>query len=214
MGRWSALPRADVAIGAEARLQTLLIQLNRYGVLTRGSVLSEPDDPSFGTAYRDLSLLEERGTVRRGYFVAGLGASQFALPGAVDALRRADPWPDPIVLAATDPANPYGAALPWPPTLGHRPSRRAGALVVLARGEPIWFCERGMGTLIGFANTPAEVAGLGLSALAAALQRAGSKDVKIVTINGKPSIEANQLHESLISAGFALTPAGYRLRGM
>lgn len=214
VGRWSALPRATPSAEAEARLQGLLVQLNRYGVLTRGSVLSEPNEPSFGSAYRDLSLLEERGTVRRGYFVEGLGASQFALPGAVDALRRSEPWPEPVALAATDPANPYGAALPWPATLGHRPSRRAGALVVLSRGEPVWFCERGMGTLVGFPDTPTEVAEAGLRALAEALRGAGSKDVKIVTINGKPSIAAYQLHESLIKAGFGLTPSGYRLRGV
>ena len=111
--------------------------LDRYGVVTRGSVLTENSEGGFGAAYRALSSLEESGQCRRGYFVDGLGAAQFALTGAVDRLRaqqREPEQPQALVLAACDPANPYGAALPWPEREGHRPGRKAGALVVLVDG--------------------------------------------------------------------------------
>jgi ATP-dependent Lhr-like helicase len=112
--------------------------------------------------YPVLKALEERGQVRRGYFVAGLGGAQFALPGAVDrlrAVREIDPSspdgsggdaPTMVVLAATDPAQPFGAALPWPESAG-RPARAAGALVVVAAGEPVAYLERGGRSLVVFA---------------------------------------------------------------
>lgn len=212
IGRWSALPTASGTNPTQARVQELTIQLNRYGVLTRGSLMTEPNEPSFGAAYRDLVTLEERGTVRRGYFIAGLGASQFALPGAVDALRDPPSWNEPIVLAATDPANPFGAALPWPETKGHRPSRKAGALVVLLAGKPVWFCERGMGSLVSFGGVSHDGLAAGIFALGMALKSSKSTHVRIITIDGEPSITATHLHEPLTQSGFALTPGGYRLR--
>jgi ATP-dependent Lhr-like helicase len=104
--------------------------------------------------YSLLRALEESGKVRRGYFVDGLGAAQFALPGAVDRLRdmrEAGGRAEPIALAAADPAQPYGAALGWPPTEG-RPSRAAGAYLVVSDGEPVVFLERGARTLTTFAG--------------------------------------------------------------
>ena len=135
----------------------LFAQLDRYGVVTRGSVLTENAEGGFGAAYRALSALEESGQCRRGYFVEGLGAAQFALTGAVDRLRaqqREPEQPQAVVLAACDPANPYGAALPWPEREGHRPGRKAGALVVLVDGALVFYVERGGKTLLSFTEDP------------------------------------------------------------
>jgi len=128
--------------------------LDRYGVVTRETALGEGAEGGFAGVYPVLKALEERGEARRGYFVAGLGAAQFALPGAVDRLRGTrTPEPDapPVVLAATDPAQPYGAALAWPDSPG-RPARTAGAHVVLADGLPLAVLERGGRSLTTFAD--------------------------------------------------------------
>jgi ATP-dependent Lhr-like helicase len=130
--------------------------LERYGVVTREAVLAEGVGGGFAGVYGVLKAMEESGSVRRGYFVAGLGAAQFALPGAVDRLRSERrhldddrPVGAPVVLAAVDPANPYGAALPWPGSAG-RPARVAGAHVVLVDGDPAVFVERGGRRLLTF----------------------------------------------------------------
>lgn len=126
--------------------------LERHGVVTREAVLAEGAIGGFAGVYGVLKTMEERGHTRRGYFVDGLGAAQFALPGAVDRLRdvrtapevdlHPEDIPAPFVLAATDPAQPYGATLTWPLTTG-RPTRSAGAVVVLSNGEPlVWFDPR------------------------------------------------------------------------
>ncbi|HEY6933168.1 MAG TPA: crosslink repair DNA glycosylase YcaQ family protein, partial [Marmoricola sp.] len=142
-GRWSLLPEveADATRRAHAGAESLL---ERHGVVTRGAVVSERTPGGFAAAYKVLSAFEDQGRCRRGYFVEGLGAAQFGTAGAVDRLRsylQAEPRPGEkpvaVTLAATDPANPYGAALPWPDRGegGHRPGRKAGALVVLVDGE-------------------------------------------------------------------------------
>jgi ATP-dependent Lhr-like helicase len=144
--------------------------LERYGILTREMALGEGVEGGFAGVYPVLKLMEERGKVRRGYFVEGLGAAQFALPGAVDRLRAeqgapgADegverlPWesppvrsevPDGWVLAATDPAQPYGGVLAWPPSVG-QPSRSAGAFVVVVGGQACAYLERGGRRLLTF----------------------------------------------------------------
>jgi ATP-dependent Lhr-like helicase len=157
-GRWSLVapllePAPTATERAHARARAML---ERYGVVTREAVLAEGVGGGFASIYGVLKAMEESGSVRRGYFVAGLGAAQFALPGAVDRLRseRRDldgsPPPGPaVVLAAVDPANPYGAALPWPET-AHRPARVAGAHVVLVDGEVAVFVERGGRRLVTF----------------------------------------------------------------
>ena len=121
--------------------------LERHGILTRETVLAEGIPGGFSALYDALTDLETLGVCRRGYFVEGLGGAQFALPGAVERLRarRDDEDAPPLVLAATDPAQPYGAALPWPKRDGEhrRPSRVAGAYVVLAGAEPVVYVERG-----------------------------------------------------------------------
>jgi ATP-dependent Lhr-like helicase len=125
--------------------------LDRYGVLTREMALAEGIAAGFAGVYPVLKALEEQGRVRRGYFVSGLGAAQFAHPGAVDRLRgEREPGAAAVVmLAATDTAQPYGAALPWPDSDG-RPARAAGARVVLADGAAIAYLERGGRSVLTF----------------------------------------------------------------
>ncbi|MYA14935.1 MAG: DEAD/DEAH box helicase, partial [Acidimicrobiaceae bacterium] len=155
-GRWSLVE--PLLSPQPAPTESVLVRahqlLDRYGVVTRETALGEGIDGGFAGVYPVLKALEERGETRRGYFVAGLGAAQFALPGAVDRLRGArTPEPDsaPVVLAATDPAQPYGAALAWPDSAG-RPARTAGAHVVLADGVPLVVLERGGRSLATFAD--------------------------------------------------------------
>ena len=153
-GRWSLVepllsPRPAATESALARAHQLL---DRYGVVTRETALGEGTAGGFAGVYPVLKALEERGEARRGYFVAGLGAAQFALPGAVDRLRGTRSPDDdaaPVVLVATDPAQPYGAALAWPESPG-RPARAAGAHVVLADGMPLVVLERGGRSLATF----------------------------------------------------------------
>ena len=151
-GRWTLVDRSP-STAAERLAAEVFAQLDRYGVVTRGSVMTENSEGGFGAAYRALSTLEESGQCRRGYFVEGLGAAQFSLTGAVDRLRASQREPDlpqATVLAACDPANAYGAALPWPEREGHRPGRKAGALVVLVDGGLVFYVERGGRTLLSF----------------------------------------------------------------
>ena len=122
-------------------------------MLTREAVHAENVSGGFSTVYPIARGMEEAGRVRRGYFVAGLGAAQFALPGADDrlrALRQASEEPQTLVLAATDPANPYGAALAWPEREGTRPQRVAGAQVVLADGRLVAWIGRAERNLLTF----------------------------------------------------------------
>jgi len=152
-GRWSlAAPLFDVPaqpLDPAAKRRALAeLLLERYGILTRELVLAEGVPGGFSAIYPELAQLETLGVARRGYFVEGLGGAQFALPGAVERLRaqKAPEEAPPLVLAATDPAQPYGAALPWPKRDGdraRRPARTPGALVVLAGSEPVLYLERG-----------------------------------------------------------------------
>ncbi len=150
-GRWSlTAPLFENAPPAGPRLRAQAeLMLERYGIVTRETVLAEGVPGGFASLYGEMSNLEMLGTARRGYFVEGLGGAQFALPGAVERLRS---LPDTdgryLVLAATDPANPYGAGVPWPKRDGagqggRRPSRTPGAYVLLRDGEPLLFVERG-----------------------------------------------------------------------
>ena len=208
-GRWSLvapllLPAPLPTEAAHAQAMQLL---ERHGVLTREAALAEGIEGGFAAVYPVLKALEERGQVRRGYFVAGLGAAQFALPGAVDRLRSVrDPLePDltPVVLSATDPAQPYGAALPWPPSAG-RPARSAGAFVVLVAGEPVAELERGAKSLSTFgavAHHPHWADGL------TALVKDGRlRKIEIARIDGAPAAES-PVADQLRHAGFT---DGYR----
>ncbi|MFL6063725.1 MAG: ATP-dependent helicase [Friedmanniella sp.] len=212
-GRWSLVPRSDRS-PAERLAADVFTQLDRYGVVSRGSVMTETGEGGFGAAYRALSALEETGQCRRGYFIEGLGASQFALTGAVDRLRaqqREPEVPHAAVLAACDPANPYGAALPWPEREGHRPGRKAGALVVLVDGGLIFYVERGGKTLLSFSEDPGRV-GPAAAALAEAVQRGQLGKLSVERADGGHVFGSTLVSEALQAAGFRMTPQGLRLR--
>ncbi|MDT4891100.1 MAG: ATP-dependent helicase Lhr and Lhr-like helicase [Pseudonocardiales bacterium] len=222
-GRWSAVPARDLDLTRRA-IAAADILLDRYGLVTRGSVAGERVTGGFAAVYPVLKAAEEAGRTRRGYFVEGLGAAQFALPGAVDRLRaeaRPDDVREPtptLVLAATDPANPYGAALQWPVApapeggrRGHQPARKAGALVVLVDGECVIYVERGGRTLLSFSADPA-VLQPGADALALAVRDGALGKLQVERADGAP-VTASALGAALESAGFRPTPRGLRLRG-
>ena len=191
--------------------------LERHGVLTREAVLAEGVEGGFTAVYGMLKALEERGQVRRGYFVAGLGAAQFALPGAVDRLRATrEPGPDSglLLLAATDPAQPYGAALPWPDAVG-RPARAAGALVVLDDGVlRAWLDRRGhhLVTFPAGAVGGDERSDAWVLALIEAVKDGRVRSLEVRKIDGLPAGES-ELAPVLRSRGFADGYRGLVLRG-
>ncbi|HET9778283.1 MAG TPA: ATP-dependent helicase [Propionibacteriaceae bacterium] len=212
-GRWSVVQRSS-ATAADRLASDIFAQLDRYGVVTRGSVLTENAEGGFGAAYRALSSLEEAGQCRRGYFIESLGAAQFALTGAVDRLRghqRAPVEPAAVVLAAADPANPYGAALPWPEREGHRPGRKAGALVVLVGGALTFYVERGGKTLLSFTEDEARLEPAA-AALARSVQQGLLGKLTVERADGAHVFGSPRVTEALQNAGFRMTPQGLRLR--
>jgi ATP-dependent Lhr-like helicase len=213
VGRWSLVQRAG-ATPAERLATDVFAQLDRYGVVSRGSVLTENGEGGFGAAYRALSSMEESGQCRRGYFIEGLGAAQFALGGAVDRLRsyqREPETPTALVLAACDAANPYGAALPWPEREGHRPGRKAGALVVLVDGALTFYVERGGKTLLSFTEDPRRLAPAA-RVLAEAVQRGQLGKLSVERADGGHVFGSTLVSDALQAAGFRMTPQGLRLR--
>jgi len=216
-GRWSALPVPETDPTARA-LATAELMLDRYGIVTRGSVAAAEVPGGFAAIYRVLAAAEEAGRVRRGYFVEGLGAAQFGAVGAIDRLRAQarplDEGPgETLVLAATDPANPYGAALAWPARdTGHLPGRKAGALVVLVDGRLVLYVERGGRTLLSFTEEEAALAPAA-RALAQAVQRGVLGRLTVAKVDGELAIGSTQpLAKALAGAGFVLTPQGLRIR--
>jgi ATP-dependent Lhr-like helicase len=212
-GRWALVARGQTS-AADRLAAGIFAQLDRYGVATRGSVLTENSEGGFGAAYRALSALEESGQCRRGYFIEGLGAAQFALIGAVDRLRSYAHKPEEpaaLVLAACDPANPYGAALPWPDREGHRPGRKPGALVVLVGGALIFYVERGGKTLLSFTDDSSKLTPAA-SALARAVHDGLLGKLTVERADGAHIFSSPVVSEALQSAGFRMTPQGLRLR--
>ncbi|MCI0686183.1 MAG: ATP-dependent helicase [Sporichthyaceae bacterium] len=218
-GRWWLLPapETDPTRRAQALTETLL---DRHGVLTRGAVIGERPVGGFAPVYKVLRAYEDAGRARRGYFVEGLGGAQFALPGAVDRLRAlAEPRDNgsrALVLAATDPANPYGAALPWPDrpgevASGHKPGRKAGAIVVLVDGELVLYVERGGRTLLTWSE---ELPALqpAVDALALAVRDGALGKLTVERADGA-QVLTSPLGRVLETAGFHATPRGLRLRG-
>jgi ATP-dependent Lhr-like helicase len=212
-GRWSLV--ADLTMTALeptaltiARAEWLL---DRYGVVTREAVLAESLPGGFAGVYPVLRAMEEAGKARRGYFVAGLGAAQFAMPGAVDRLRdMREPSPSPAVqtFAAADPAQPYGAALQWPDSAG-RPSRAAGAFVVLIDGAPAAFLERGAKTLVTFRGGDP---GTWPHAIASLVKDGRLRKIELRQIDGLPA-SGHPATEALYAAGFVDGYYGPTVRG-
>ena len=239
-GRWSLLPhvRAQVfADGERAEGKTASLVpagpseterraalarslLERYGVVTREAVHAEGILGGFSAVYDVLKAMEEAGRVRRGYFVAGLGATQFAAPGAEDRLRSMRDRPEAphiVALAATDPANPYGAALPWPERAeGARPGRAAGAQVVLCDGELIGYLGRAERSLLTFLPADEPERGHAAAALASALSQliesGRRRSLLIAQVDGEPT-EKSKLAPHLSSAGFTPMSRGFFKRG-
>ena len=222
-GRWSLVePRlVDPTLRAAALAEGLL---DRHGIVTRGAVMAEHITGGFAGVYRVLSAYEDAGRCRRAYVVEGLGAAQFALPGAIDRIRGAAPdrrdpsaSPHPVVLAATDPANPYGAALGWPArpddiASGHKPGRKAGALVVLVDGDLILYVERGGRTLLTWSDDAAAL-GAACGALARAVRGGVLGRLTVQKADGTSVLAPHSvLGAALEAAGFTATPQGLRLR--
>jgi ATP-dependent Lhr-like helicase len=214
-GRWAlTAPLFERAPSVADRRRALAeILLDRHGIVTRGGVLGEGIAGGFSAVYPELGQMETLGLCRRGYFVEGLGGAQFALPGAIDRLRDLrvdrleDEDPDVLILGAADPAQPYGAALPWPRREGGRsPSRVFGAQVVLADGVPVVHVERGgrtMTTLVGPGHRFLEP---GLCALAQWARADRSRRLRIERIDGGPAADS-PVAPAMERAGFR---AGYR----
>jgi ATP-dependent helicase Lhr and Lhr-like helicase len=278
-GRWSLLPDRDP--DPTRRLHAVAqALLDRHGIVTRGSVVAERIPGGFGAVYPVLRAMEEAGQCRRGYFVEGLGAAQFALPGAVDRMRaiaaaqeaaaeglaggtepgadgdaaggHRELWPgEPppptgppgagggawssggagsagatgeaenagptvTVLAAADPANAFGSALPWPARPGevpgaHRPGRKAGALVVLSGGHLVLYVERGGKTLLSWTSDP-EILVPAAAGLAEAVRGGALGRLTVERADGT-GVYDTPLAQALADAGFRPTPRGLRLRG-
>ncbi len=210
-GRWSltsSLFRAQVDPGARRRTLAELL-LERYGIVTREQVLAEGISGGFSILYDALGQLETLGVCRRGYFVEGLGGAQFALPGAVERLRsqRADEEAPPVVLAATDPAQAYGAALPWPKRddEARRPQRVAGAYVVLAGAEPVVYVERGgKGISVLVEDDDARIAPA-LEALARFVTSGRGRKLSLERVDGEPVV-GSRWEARLIDLGFRAGP--------
>ncbi|MEJ7831758.1 MAG: ATP-dependent helicase [Nocardioides sp.] len=217
-GRWALLPEIDTdpTRRAHAAAERLL---DRHGVVTRGAVVSERVPGGFAAVYKVLSAFEDSGRCRRGYFVGGLGAAQFGTSGAIDRLRTfselaVDAKPIAVALAATDPANPYGAALRWPEQdLGHRPGRKAGAIVVLIDGRLTLYVERGGRTLLTWSDD-VELLTPAAAALAEAARRGSLGRLTVEKADGAQLLGAGStpLREALNAAGFVATPRGLRFR--
>ncbi len=219
-GRWSLvseLLRDAPATGPRLRAQAELM-LERYGIVTRETVLSEGVPGGFTTLYGELSNLEILGTARRGYFVEGLGGAQFALAGAVERLRSL-PREEGVftVLAATDPAQPYGSQLSWPrpPARdgsedeegrgGRRPSRVAGAYVLLRDGEPVVYVERGGKGILLLARLDDDELGAALAALNDATEAGVIPKLGVEKVNGDP-VMGSGYENALVEAGFSRQP--------
>jgi len=217
---------AGEAGSTQERAALAAILLERYGVVTRDGVTAEDVPGGFGAVYPIYREMEERGQVRRGYFVEGLGGAQFALPGAVDRLRalrrapgdeRAAKAPA-MLLAAADPANPYGAALPWPRDArpgARSPARSAGAYVVIHDGELALYLERGGRSLQTFAPfAHADVAAAAVMVLRGLLADGRYRRLQLERVNGQPialATERAYLHELGFRPGYkgyVLGPAG------
>ena len=206
---------AGLFAGEPDRRALAELLLERQGIVTRDGVRGEGIAGGYGAVYQQLRALETLGTCRRGYFVEGLGGAQFALGGAVERLRELRPRegdePEALVLAAADPAQPYGAALPWPKRAGARAARVAGAHVVLLGGEAALFVERGGRSLVPLREPEEEWLRVALAALVAHVKRGGAKRLAVERFDGEPVAET-MVMPLLVDAGFLAGPRRAVLR--
>jgi ATP-dependent Lhr-like helicase len=214
-GRWVRLPAGTTD---PTRRRTVLAEqlLDRHGVLTRAAVAAEEIEGGFAGIYPILKAFEEAGRCRRGYFVEGLGAAQFAMPGAVDRIRQvsaATPREAVVhVFASTDPANAWGAALPWPKLedAAGRPARKPGSLVVQVDGVLILYLEKGGRSMVSF-NDDANHIRLAVAALWRLVREGRLSRLVVERVNGG-SVFDSPLMAGLGAEGFRETPKGLMLR--
>jgi len=210
-GRWSLTQGMFPGTPDRRALAELLLE--RQGIVTRDGVRGEGIPGGYGAVYGELKDLETIGVCRRGYFVEGLGGAQFALPGAVERLRelRGEDDPEPLVLAAADPAQPYGAAIPWPRRAGARAARVAGAQVILLDGEAVLFVERGGRTLVPLREPADEWLRPAIESLVAYVRSGGAKRLAVERFDGRPVVET-EIMPLLVEAGFLAGPRRAVLR--
>jgi ATP-dependent Lhr-like helicase len=210
-GRWSTTARLFSADPERRALAELLLE--RHGIVTRDAVRAEGIPGGYGAVYAELRALETLGLCRRGYFVEGLGGAQFALGSAVERVRelREPADDDVLVLAAADPAQPYGAALPWPRRAGARAARVAGAYVVLLGGEPVLYVERGGRSLVPLRDPDEAWLRPALAALVSHVRAGRAKRLAVERFDGEPVAETEAL-ELLVEAGFLAGPRRVVLR--
>jgi ATP-dependent Lhr-like helicase len=212
-GRWSLTGR--LFAGRPDRRALAELMLERHGIVTRDGVRAEGIQGGYGAVYGELRALETLGLCRRGYFVEGLGGAQFALGGAVERLRELRPQegeePDALVLAAADPAQPYGAALPWTKRAAGRAARVAGAQVVLLGGEAVLFVERGGRTLLPLRDPDESWLRPALTALVERVKSSRGKRLAVERFDGEP-VGETEVMPLLLEAGFLAGPRRAVLR--
>ena len=212
-GRWSLTDRLFPGHPDSRALAELMLE--RQGIVTRDGVRGEGIPGGYGAVYGQLRALETLGLCRRGYFVEGLGGAQFAIPGAVERLRelrpREDDEPETLVLPAADPAQPYGAALPWPKRADGRAARVAGAHVVLLGGQPALFVERGGRSLVPLRDPEESWLRVALAALVEHVKKGGAKRLAVERFDSK-AVGETEIMPLLLEAGFLAGPRRAVLR--
>ncbi len=208
-GRWSSTAGLFPGEPDPRTLAELLLE--RQGIVTRDGVRAEGIPGGYAPVYRELRRLEILGTCRRGYFVEGLGGAQFALPGAVERLRHRVSEEIALVLAAADPAQPFGAALSWPKRAGARAARVAGAYVVLLDGSPALFVERGGRSLVPLREPDDGWLREALAALVENMPRMRLKRLAVERFDGRP-VGETEVMPLLLEAGFLAGPRRAVLR--
>ena len=212
-GRWSLADRLFPGAADRRALAELLLE--RQGIVTRDGVRAEGITGGYSAVYGELKALETLGLSRRGYFVEGLGGAQFALGGAVERLRELRPQegdePEAFVIAAADPAQPYGAALSWPKRAGGRAARVAGAQVVLLGGAPALFVERGGRSIVSLLEPDEEWLRPALAALVEHVKDKRGKRLAVERFDGE-AVGETELMPLLLEAGFLAGPRRAVLR--
>ena len=222
-GRWSLLtPRNEKISITEQKMEHARQLLDRMGIVTRESVGAENIVGGFSAVYPILRALEDSGQIRRGYFIEGLGAAQFAAPGADERLRNlATPDdstnPRTVILSAVDPANPFGSVIPWPELAAKKaskPQRTAGALVVVQGGSALAYLNRAADSLVTFRQS-AQQTQTATSAIAKAIAELAQSrgPIMLTTIDGYDA-DQSELAPNFVAAGFQSSSSGLRHRGL